>query len=121
MKQNNYVNASRWLKFEICVTSQLDTSLSLFLTFLLLHVSIVLEVYLNHWLLEFTGFHFLSELSSDFDLHFDRTKGRGTSIVEMRQELRAFTVAFWLKVSEDEVNPGTPISYAASLGGGSNF
>lgn len=50
-------------------------------------------------------------------MEFKRELGRGTAIVEMRQELRAFTVAFWMKVAETEIDPGTPISYAVQVGG----
>ena len=50
-------------------------------------------------------------------MDFSRLLGRGTSIVEMRQELRAFTVAFWMKVANSEIDPGTPLSYAAQVGG----
>lgn len=52
-------------------------------------------------------------------MEFKRELGRGTAIVEMRQELRAFTVAFWMKVAETEIDPGTPISYAVQVGGSS--
>lgn len=61
--------------------------------------------------------HFLAEISTDFDMEFSRTQGRGLAIVEMRQELRAFSVAFWMKVANSEVNPGTPLSYAVKVGG----
>ena len=57
------------------------------------------------------------ELSADFDMEFKRELGRGTSTVEMRQELRAVTVAFWMKVDQGELDPGTPISYAVQEGG----
>ena len=50
-------------------------------------------------------------------MEFSRALGRGASIVEMRQELRAFTVAFWMKVAGTELDPGTPISYAVQDGG----
>ena len=50
-------------------------------------------------------------------MEFERELGRGSSIVEMRQELRAFTVAFWMKVGQDQLDPGTPISYAVQDGG----
>lgn len=50
-------------------------------------------------------------------MEFDRKLGRGLAIVEMRQELRAFSVAFWMKVANSEVNPGTPLSYAVEVGG----
>ena len=60
---------------------------------------------------------FVIEISSDFDMEFSRALGRGSSIVEMRQELRAFTVAFWMMVAGTELDPGTPISYAVQDGG----
>ena len=50
-------------------------------------------------------------------MEFNRELGRGTSIVEMRQELRAVTVAFWMKVAQNQLDPGTPISYAVQEGG----
>ena len=50
-------------------------------------------------------------------MEFSRALGRGMSIVEMRQELRAFTVAFWMEVAGNELDPGTPISYAVQDGG----
>ena len=56
-------------------------------------------------------------VSTDFDMEFKRSLGRGASIVEMRQELRAFTVAFWMKVAPEQLDPGTPISYAVQEGG----
>ena len=56
-------------------------------------------------------------VSTDFDLEFSRSLGRGTSVVENRQEVKAFTVAFWMKVEDGEIDPGTPISYAVSIGG----
>ena len=37
--------------------------------------------------------------------------------MEMRQELRAVTVAFWMKVADNQLDPGTPISYAVQEGG----
>jgi len=49
-------------------------------------------------------------------MEFNRELGRGTSIVEMRQELRAVTVAFWMKVAQNQLDPGTPISYAVQEG-----
>jgi len=61
--------------------------------------------------------HLVSEISTDFDMEFSRALGRGTSIVEMRQELRAFTVAFWMKVDISQTDPGTPLSYAVQVGG----
>ena len=60
---------------------------------------------------------FYLEVSTDFDLEFSRSLGRGTSVVENRQEMKAFTVAFWMKVDDSEIDPGTPISYAVSIGG----
>lgn len=65
----------------------------------------------------FIYFCLIIEISTDFDMEFKRELGRGTSIVEMRQELRAVTVAFWMKVAEDQLDPGTPISYAVQVGG----
>jgi len=65
----------------------------------------------------FIYFCLFIEISTDFDMEFKRELGRGTSIVEMRQELRAATVAFWMKVAEDQLDPGTPISYAVQVGG----
>lgn len=56
-------------------------------------------------------------MSTDFDFEFSRSLGRGASIVEMRQNLTAFTVAFWLKVANTEIDPGTPLSYATEVGG----
>ena len=56
-------------------------------------------------------------VSTYFDMEFKRSLGRGASIVEMRQELRAFTVAFWMKVAPEQLDPGTPISYAVQEGG----
>ena len=61
--------------------------------------------------------YFRLEVSTDFDMEFSRALGRGASIVENRQELRAFTVAFWMKVDDSEIDPGTPVSYAVSIGG----
>ena len=61
--------------------------------------------------------YLISEVSTDFDMEFSRSLGRGASIVEMRQELRAFTVAFWMKVANSEIDPGTPLSYAVQVGG----
>ncbi|XP_067041101.1 sushi, von Willebrand factor type A, EGF and pentraxin domain-containing protein 1-like [Acropora muricata] len=66
----------------------------------------------------FTGAKCETVVSTDFDLEFSRSLGRGTSIVENRQEVKAFTVAFWMKVEEGEIDPGTPISYAVSIGDG---
>ena len=37
--------------------------------------------------------------------------------MEMRQELRAFTIAFWMRASDTQLDPGTPISYAVQVGG----
>lgn len=65
----------------------------------------------------FIYFCLIIEISTDFDMEFKRELGRGTSTVEMRQELRAATVAFWMKVAEDQLDPGTPISYAVQVGG----
>lgn len=62
-------------------------------------------------------FGLIIEISTDFDMEFKRELGRGASIVEMRQELRAFTVAFWMKVAPEQLDPGTPISYAVQEGG----
>ncbi|PFX17574.1 Sushi, von Willebrand factor type A, EGF and pentraxin domain-containing protein 1 [Stylophora pistillata] len=64
----------------------------------------------------FKGSNCETEISTDFDMEFDRTQGRGLAILEMRQELRAFSVAFWMKVANSEVNPGTPLSYAVKVG-----
>ncbi|XP_068719046.1 sushi, von Willebrand factor type A, EGF and pentraxin domain-containing protein 1-like [Montipora capricornis] len=66
----------------------------------------------------FTGTNCETEVSTDFDMEFSRALGRGASIVENRQELRAFTVAFWMKVDDSEIDPGTPVSYAVSIGDG---
>ena len=62
-------------------------------------------------------FYLIIEITTDFDMEFKRELGRGMSIVEMRQELRAVTVAFWMKVANDQLDPGTPISYAVQEGG----
>jgi len=67
--------------------------------------------------LSYYFFNLNIEISTDFDMEFKRELGRGTSIVEMRQELRAVTVAFWMNVAEGELDPGTPISYAVQEGG----
>ena len=62
--------------------------------------------------------HLISEISTDFDMEFSRQQGRGASIVQMREDtLSAFTVAFWMKVANSEIDPGTPISYAVEVGG----
>lgn len=61
--------------------------------------------------------HFIIAISDDFDMEFKREQGRGTAILEMRQELRAFTVCFWMNVANSELDPGTPISYAVQVGG----
>ena len=70
------------------------------------------------WQIHLLFIHII-EVSTDFDMEFKRELGRGASIVEMRQELRAFTVAFWMKVAPDQLDPGTPISYAVQEGGSS--
>ena len=48
--------------------------------------------------------------SNDFDLVFDR-KVQGYADTEFYQDLRAFTVSFWLKVMKD-LDTGTIMSYA---------
>ncbi|KAJ7371254.1 hypothetical protein OS493_027368 [Desmophyllum pertusum] len=64
----------------------------------------------------FKGTNCETEISTDFDMEFRRQLGVGTSVVEMRQELKAFTVAFWMKVDPSQLDPGTPISYAVQDG-----
>ncbi|XP_071494926.1 sushi, von Willebrand factor type A, EGF and pentraxin domain-containing protein 1-like [Diadema antillarum] len=62
--------------------------------------------------LGFDGVHCQTELSSDYDLHFDivRTVNRA-ELEGVLPDLFEFTLAFWMRTS-DRVNFGTPISYA---------
>ena len=49
----------------------------------------------------------------DFDLRFGEELGVGSSSLTLKNEIRAFTVAFWMKVAEiDSGDPGTALSYA---------
>lgn len=77
--------------------------------------------FLSRYIKKINYLHFVSEVSTDFDFEFSRKLGRGASIVEMRQNLTAFTVAFWLKVANTEIDPGTPLSYAVEVGGNISF
>ncbi|EDO34703.1 predicted protein, partial [Nematostella vectensis] len=66
----------------------------------------------------FSGTTCLTAGSTDFDLEFGRAQGRGMAAVNSRQELRAFTVSFWMKSEGSSNNePGTPISYAVKASG----
>jgi hypothetical protein len=55
-------------------------------------------------------------VSPDFDLSFPLRVATSSSSVTNIPDLRAFTIAFWLRTTDIE-NPGTPLSYATTVQG----
>lgn len=56
------------------------------------------------------------EVSSNYDVTFPTRLATSSSSVTNIPDLRAFTVAFWLRTTDEE-NPGTPISYSTKVNG----
>ena len=51
--------------------------------------------------------------SMNFDLRFGEELGVASSSLKLKNDITAFTIAFWMKVTEvDSGDPGTPLSYA---------
>ena len=61
--------------------------------------------------LYFTLFRSVEYTSSDFDLWFRRDV-QGYAETEFYEDLSAFTVAFWMKTSSQDIETGTVFSYA---------
>ena len=52
----------------------------------------------------------------NFDLVFNRdTQGYAES--NLKNQLGAFTLSFWMKGVQDDLEAGTPVSYAVNVGG----
>ncbi|KAK3728579.1 hypothetical protein QZH41_011661 [Actinostola sp. cb2023] len=57
-----------------------------------------------------------TKVSPDYDVTFPLRVATSSSSVTNIPDLRAFTIAFWLRTADSE-NPGTPISYATTVQG----
>lgn len=65
--------------------------------------TLVLQVYCLRW---FSGY-----AKDDFDLTFDRTV-QSFAEATLHQHLTDFTISFWVKVSSEDLESGTVLSYA---------
>ena len=59
---------------------------------------------------------FLGRQDTNFDLVFDR-EVQGYAESHLDNELSAFTLAFWMKGSKEDLEAGTVVSYAVNVGG----
>ena len=57
----------------------------------------------------------MTELCYTYDLSFPLRVATSSSSVQNIPDMRAFTIAFWVR-TDDKENPGTPLSYSNMVG-----
>lgn len=58
------------------------------------------------------------ERPTDYDLRFGEDIGVGSSTIQLKNDISAFTIVFWMKAADpDNTDPGTPLSYAVEYAG----